>query len=269
MGFWSFYFLIKTFLFFGNIFSFHFAANFLFALGLIFSNSHPLLKWAKKYLAIPIGIALLYLDSPLPPLRNVVTKWDQLQEFSLQYYLELITRAIQWQAVAILIALFIAYYLLSKKLRMTTLALIAMGCTLLPLHHHVGGYTKNQDGQFIGMPNDSELSNTLTTFFEEESIRTSFDDAQIKAKPDFDIIFINICSLSWDDLLYVKENDNPLFKRFNYVFTDFNSAASYSGPSIIRLLRSSTGQESQKDLYKKPLDDSLIFKHLSAAGYST
>ena len=270
MGFWSFYFLIKTFLYFGNYFNFHFTANALFAAGLIFSNSHPILKWVRKYLSIPIGFALFYFDSPLPPIRSVLPKLSQIQEFSFQYYLELITRVVQWEFMVAFAALLLLYYLLSKKLRMTTLALLAMSCTLLPLkNHQVGGYVKNKDGNFIGMPSDTELSETLSGFFDEESIRTSFEDSQIKTKPDFDIIFISICSLSWDDLNYVKEESNPLFKRFNYLFTDFNTAASYSGPSIIRLLRGSTGQEIQKDLYKAPLDDSLIFRHLSNAGYQT
>jgi cellulose synthase operon protein YhjU len=270
MGFWSFYFLIKSFLYFGNYFGFHFVANFAFAVFLIFSNAHPLLRVAKKYLAIPIGIALLYLDSPLPPIRNVIPKLSQLKDFSLQYYFELMARVVQWELIVILILLFVVYFFLAKKLRMTTVALLAMSCTLLPIGNDpLNGLSLARDKNFSGMPSDNDLNDSLSIFFQEETLRSGFDNSQIKSKPNFDIIFINICSLSWDDLEYVKETNNPLFKRFNFLLTDFNTAASYSGPSIIRLLRASIGQQEQKDLYTPPVEESLIFANLSKAGYQT
>jgi cellulose synthase operon protein YhjU len=268
MGLWSFYFLIKAGLFFGGFFSFHFFANLFFAAGLIFAKSQPRLGWIKNVFAIPIGVALFYWDSPLPPIRNVLPKLGQLKDFSAQYFLELIGRIISWETAGVLIGSFALYYFLSKKIRMSTIVFIAMGCTLLPLQgNHANDYTQRRDGTFLGMPSDSELSDTLQTFFESETTRSGFDGSTNKSKSTFDIIVISVCSLSWDDLKYIKEENNVFFKRFNYVYRDFNSAASYSGPSIIRLLRASKGQQEQKELYAPAISGSILFDHLSDAGF--
>lgn len=270
MGLWSFYFLVKITLFFGGVFSFHFVGNLLFAIGLIYANSQLRLKLLRHYLSIPIGIALFYWDSPFPPIRNVLPKLSQLKEFSAQYYLELIARVVSWEAVSILVASFFIYYLVSKKVRMSTIAFIAMACTLMPLKSNQSNdYSQIRDGTTLGMPSDAELSDTLKTFFESEQLRSGFDSSSNKSKSDFDIIVISVCSVSWDDLKYLKEENNPLFKRFNYLYKDFNSAASYSGPSILRLLRASKGQQEHKELYNPPVGDSLLFNHLSDSGFQT
>ena len=270
MGLWSFYFLIKAALFFGGFFSFHFFANLFFAVGLIFAKSQARFKWITNSLAISIGAALFYWDSPLPPFRNVLPKLTQLKEFSAQYFFELIGRVISWETAGILIASFVLYYFLSKKIRMSTIAFIAMACTLLPLKsNQASNYTQVRDGTFLGMPSDSELSGTLQTFFESEMNRSGFDDSTSKSKSAFDVIIISVCSLSWDDLKFVREDKNAFFSRFNYIYKDFNSASSYSGPSIIRLLRSSKGQQDQKGLYAPAINGSLLFDHLSDAGFQT
>lgn len=269
MGNWGFYFLVKIFLFYAGHIQFHFFVNAAFALGLIFSHANSTLLRIRKWVAIPIGIIILYFDSPLPPLRNVIPKIGQLLDFSFQYYVELLTRILDWRVIAILGGLYVAYYLLSKKIRMATIAVIAILSTLLPLGANMGPVAYNSDGQVIGLPSDSELTESLDGFFAEESLRTSFNRSQKASGPAYDILIINVCSLAWDDLKFIKEENNPLFKRFHYLFTSFNSASSYSGPSIIRLLRASRGQQDQRDLYKPPIEDSLLFNNLSKAGFQT
>ncbi|WP_181456343.1 cellulose biosynthesis protein BcsG, partial [Burkholderia multivorans] len=46
-------------------------------------------------------------------------------------------------------------------------------------------------------------------------------------------------SLSWDDLDAAKLRNHPMLSRFDYLFTNFSTAASYSGPAAIRVLRAS------------------------------
>ncbi len=267
MRIWSFYFIIKLILFYAGYIHFHFFVNAAFALGLIFSNSNPRLLQIRKWVSLPIGIVLFYFDSPLPPLRNIIPKMGQLLDFSFQYYIELLVRIVSWEVVAILVGLYIAYYLLSKKLRMSTIAVIAILSTLLPLKANMSPLAYDADGQVIGLPSDAELSESLDIFFAEESSRTAFNRSQKANGAPFDILVINVCSLAWDDLKYIKEENNPLFQRFHYLFTNFNSASSYSGPSIIRLLRASRGQQDQRDLYKAPVEDSLVFNNLNKTGY--
>ena len=269
MGRWSFYFIVKIILFYTGYINFHFFVNAAFAIWLIFSNANPLLMRIRKWISIPIGIVLFYFDSQLPPLRNVIPKIGQLLDFSFQYYIELLTRIISWEATALLVALYIAYYLLSKKLRMATIAIIAILSTLLPIRATLGPLAYDAEGQVIGLPSDNELTESLDSFFAEESLRTGFNRSQKASGQAYDILIINVCSLAWDDLKYINEENNPLFKRFHYLFTSFNSASSYSGPSIIRLLRASRGQQDQRDLYKPPIEDALLFNNLSKAGFQT
>jgi cellulose synthase operon protein YhjU len=269
MGLWAFYFLLKIILFYTGYINFHFVVNLAFALALIFSNANSRLLLIRRWVAIPIGIILFYFDSQLPPLRNVIAKLDQLLGFSFNYYLELLGRILDWRILAALAASFAIYYLLSKKIRMTTIAMLAIFSVLLPFHANTNVLAYDSDGQVIGIPSDAVLTESLDGFFIEESGRTGFNRSQKASGQAFDILVINVCSLAWDDLKYVKEEESPLFKRFHYLFTSFNSASSYSGPSIIRLLRASRGQQDQRDLYKKPIADSLLFDNLKDAGFQT
>ena len=269
MGLWSFYFIIKAVLFYAGYINFHFFVNVAFAIALIFSHTHPRLLQIRRWVSIPIGIVLFYFDSQLPPLRNVIPKISQLLDFSYQYYIELLTRIVNWQVLLALLGSFAIYYLLSKKLRMSTIAVLAIASTLLPFKQNTNVFAYDASGQVIGVPSDAELTESLDGFFIEEASRTTFTHTQRASGTPFDILVINVCSLAWDDLKYVKEEDNPLFKRFQYLFTSFNSASSYSGPSIIRLLRASHGQQDQRDLYKPAIEGSLLFNNLKAVGFDT
>ena len=188
MGIWGFYFLIKIILFYTGYIHFHFFVNTAFALALIFSHARPVLLRIRKWVALPIGIVLLYFDSPLPPLRNIIPKIGQLLDFSYQYYLELLTRILDWRVMVILLALYLAYYLLSKKLRMTTIAFLAILSTALPLGMNTSPLTYDADGQVIGLPSDIELTESLDGFFVEESLRSGFNRSQRASGPAFDIL---------------------------------------------------------------------------------
>jgi cellulose synthase operon protein YhjU len=269
MGLWSFYFIIKVILFYTGYINFHFFVNAAFAIALIFSHTHPRLLKIRRWISIPLGITLFYFDSQLPPLRNVIPKISQLIDFSHDYYFELLTRILDWRIIGTLCAFFAIYYLISKKLRMSTIAVIAISSTLLPFRENTNILAYDSSGQAIGIPSDTELTESLDGFFIEEQPRIGFNRSQKLHGAPFDILVINVCSLAWDDLNYVKEENNPLFKRFQFLFTDFNSASSYSGPSIIRLLRASHGQQDQRDLYRPPVDGSLLFNNLKGVGFET
>jgi cellulose synthase operon protein YhjU len=62
--------------------------------------------------------------------------------------------------------------------------------------------------------------------------------------------------------------DDPLLARFDIVFRQFNSAATYSGPAVLRLLHGTCGQTAQRELYSgTATDDCYLFRNLTAAGY--
>ncbi|MEI8617012.1 cellulose biosynthesis protein BcsG [Pseudoalteromonas sp. B193] len=53
----------------------------------------------------------------------------------------------------------------------------------------------------------------------------------------FDVIILNICSMAVADLNAIGVSVTDMYKDFDVVFSDFNSATSYSGPAAVRLLR--------------------------------
>jgi cellulose synthase operon protein YhjU len=102
----------------------------------------------------------------------------------------------------------------------------------------------------------------------EQGRHVSFTPGTNEPAAQFDIILVHVCSLSWDDMDVVNMRTNPLFSRFDYVFQNFSSAASYSGPAAIRVLRASCGQEPHKGLYDPAPPECHLFSELAQAGYT-
>jgi cellulose synthase operon protein YhjU len=112
------------------------------------------------------------------------------------------------------------------------------------------------------------LQNTRDAFFNEQKIKQVEFGKQAGLSAPFDLLFLSICSLSWDDLRLVGLESHPLLKRFDITFTQYNSATSYSGPAVIRLLRAGCGQESHPALFKpSPLQSCYLFENLAALGF--
>ncbi len=285
MEIWNFYFIAKLFLYFGHYIGFHVFANMAFALLLVIPTRHSRLKILRQVLAVPIGIALFYYDTWLPPFSRLFSHASQLEGFNLTYLIELIGRFISFPVIATLALLYAAYFFAQKKLRISTFVFLAMLVPLLPVttkKPDVGTTAPSPGTTYIqsspGSPetstnriyqpsSDEELTTSLDAFYKNEAKRVVSFAPPGKSEAPFDIIFLHICSLSWDDLDFVKEKDNPLFKRFNIVFTNFNSAASYSGPAAIRVLRGSCGQQKQTGLYEPPSPQCQTFNNLQQVGY--
>lgn len=87
------------------------------------------------------------------------------------------------------------------------------------------------------------------------------------ASPDFDVIMLQICSLSWADLQYAKQSQHPAIRQADFVFENFNSATSYSGPAAIRLLRGKCGQMPHDALYTPPTNSCMLFEQLRNVGF--
>jgi cellulose synthase operon protein YhjU len=85
----------------------------------------------------------------------------------------------------------------------------------------------------------------------------------------FDVILIQVCSLSWDDLEAAGRPEPRLLDGAAYVFTRFNSAASYSTDAGLRLLRAPCGQAAQEELYKTWPPECALLGQLRAAGLRT
>ena len=109
-------------------------------------------------------------------------------------------------------------------------------------------------------------ASTLNLFFERQRNLTVNAFAPPSA-PDFDVIVLQICSMSWADLRFAKLSQHPLIRQADFIFENFNSATSYSGPAAIRLLRGKCGQSTHNSLYQNTSDSCLLFEQLRRVGF--
>lgn len=107
----------------------------------------------------------------------------------------------------------------------------------------------------------------LQGFFERQRAQ-AIEPFAPATPPDFDVIVLQICSLSWADLQYAKQGQHPAIRQADFVFENFNSATSYSGPAAIRLLRGKCGQTPHDALYTTPDSRCMLFEQLRNVGFS-
>ena len=282
MGLWSYYFFAKLFLYFGQFIDLHVWPNLAFAAFLILPLRARWLRVLRQVAAVPLGIALLYHDTWLPPPDRILAQGSQLQQFSFGYLLELLSRFINPGAVIALLAMLLLYQLLSRKLRMATFAIL--GIALAPVIQHLaneGPAAENTvaAGQTVATTAaapaaQAEVSLTPDTlnaeiasfYLQEAPRRVAFPHVDEHGGA-YDVIYLHICSLAWDDLAAADQRSNPFLSRFDVILSNFNSAASYSGPAAIRLLRSNCGQPKHADLYSPAAPECYLYNQLQQAGF--
>ncbi|HEN8798508.1 TPA: cellulose biosynthesis protein BcsG [Pseudomonas putida] len=278
LGGWNFYFLAKFLLVSLGMLDFQALPNLLFAAFLLIPLAGKWLRVARQLAAVPIGIALFYQDTWLPPFSRLLAQPGVL-DFSWEYLLELIGRFVNWNLMGALALLLVGYLYLRHWLRLSTLSLLGLAWLAvggLPSLGFSAGPAPGAEvasaaGQVQGgaVADNASLDNWLERFFASERERvTAFPAIKADEQP-FDLLVINICSLAWDDLSAVGLRDNPLFSRLDVVFDQFNSATSYSGPAAIRVLRASCGQSSHAGLYQPAAEQCLLFENLAKLGFQS
>lgn len=292
MGLWNYYFIAKLALFFAHFIGFHRWENLAFALALLLPFHSKPLKISRQLLAVPVGVALLYYDSWLPSIYRLVSQAGNIGNFSFDYLLELLGRFINVWVVLALLGLSLLVALLGRRLRITTLTLIGVvfapqmlavfgGSTAgsavvpapqacLPTEQAVNASPTISPEMMIETvaTDDASLHAALEKFYVSEAKRrVSFPKTQDVGGTPFDIIFLHICSLSWDDMRFTHEK-SQLLNQFHILFNNFNSASTYSGPAVIRLLRASCGQPKHSDLYNGTLPQCYLFNELADAGFT-
>lgn len=278
MGLWSYYFFAKFFLYLGKYIDFHVWLNLGFAIFLVLPLRNRWLRIGRQVIALPLGIALLYHDSWLPPFARTLSQAGNLSQFDARYLFELLGRFINPQVVVLLVLMGLVLAVAGRKLRLSSFVFVGIfgmaGLTWIAgRHDHMGdeptttAASSSEINTSTTVPAGAELTTTLQNFYQSEAQRkVTFTHPASVAKP-FDIVFLHICSLAWDDMDLVNEKTHPLMNKFDVVFKQFNSAASYSGPAAIRLLRGSCGQARHEDLYKPALSECTLFNNLQNAGF--
>ncbi|MDP3188274.1 cellulose biosynthesis protein BcsG [Limnobacter sp.] len=107
---------------------------------------------------------------------------------------------------------------------------------------------------------------TLNSFFERQR-NVALTPFAPTTPPDFDVIVLQICSMSWADLQHAKQSRHPLVRQADFMFENFNSATSYSGPAAIRLLRGKCGQTEHNALYNRAANSCMLFDQLRNVGF--
>lgn len=278
LGGWNFYFLAKFLLVSLGMLDFQALPNLLFAAFLLIPLAGKWLRVARQLAAVPIGIALFYQDTWLPPFSRLLAQPGVL-DFSWEYLLELIGRFVNWNLMGALALLLVGYLYLRHWLRLSTLSLLGLAWLAVGGLPSLGFSAGPAPGAEVASAADqiqggavaenASLDNWLERFFASERERvTAFPAIKADEQP-FDLLVINICSLAWDDLSAVGLRDNPLFSRLDVVFDQFNSATSYSGPAAIRVLRASCGQSSHAGLYQPAAEQCLLFENLAKLGFQS
>lgn len=279
MGFWSFYFFAKLLMFCAGFIGFHVLENLGFALLVALPARHWLLRTAKLVVTLPLGLALLYYDSWLPPWRRLFAQGNQMSDFSPIYLLELAQRFINLKLVLALLLMLAIHWLLSRKLRMSTFAFLGIlaapwlgvlaGVSAPSAPAPLGGATTAAAGAAPAISSAQELDTALDVFYSRErQRRLRFSPAEAQSPP-FDILVLQVCSLAWDDLDFAGQRQHPLLSRFDLRLNNFSAAASYSGPAAIRLLRSGCGQPPHETLYQDVDPACHLYDGLQSAGFVT
>jgi cellulose synthase operon protein YhjU len=276
MGYWSFYFLAKLLLYAGGHLDFHVGLNLVLAAFAALQPANARQHRAKNLLAVPLGVMLLYHDSWLPPFGRVLVQAPQLANFSMPYLLELTARLIDLRAALELLFAFGLFVLLRRKLRMATFVFAGMlAVAVVPPPGSAPATPRNDQprpGPVAALPvagrslSSTALDATLKQFYAREADRLVRPPTSVAGDP-YDIIVLHVCSLAWDDLRAVGLQNDAFLKRFDILFTHFNSAASYSGPATIRLLRGNCGQPAHRELYTAPPSACFVIAGLERAGF--
>lgn len=292
---WNYYFLIKFALLWGGYLNFHPLENLVFVAFVLFPLPVGWLRKIRGWIAIPVGIGLFYYDTWLPSIKSIIGLRSQATAMSFDYIVEFIERFINWNWVGAAFALLVGFLFISQWIRITPFVVLALiwlnvitisgpAVSLLPTvtatnnnpqtnTAPVAGGSDTQNSQQLNdqaPPTNQNLTAYYDGFIQQQQKQfTQFPAALPTDAEPFDLLFINICSLSWSDMQAVGLTDHPLWKKMNVVFDNFNSATSYSGPAAIRLARASCGQSSHTGLYKTADQRCYLFENLAQLGFKT
>jgi cellulose synthase operon protein YhjU len=275
LGAWNFYFLAKFLLVAVGMLDFQALPNLLFAAFLLVPLPGRWLRVGRQVVAVPLGVALFYHDTWLPPFRRLLEQPGVL-DFSWDYLLELMARFINWNLMGALVLLLVGYLFLRHWLRLSTLSLVGLAWLAvggLPALSPVGSQqvvaSSAATAPTAAVADNATLNAWLERFFASERERVTAFPAVKQDEQPFDLLVINVCSLAWDDLTAVGLHENALFSRMDVIFDQFNSATSYSGPAAIRMLRASCGQSSHSGLYQPAPEQCLLFENLAKLGFQS
>ena len=289
LGIWNVYFIGKFALAYTGYLRLDLLLNAAFFLFLLIPIRGKWLHRLHALIALVLGTALLWSESWLPGIDSILANKSGITGFSVNYVVQLAWDFINFRMVGWGFVILLAYYLLRDFVRVTTItALYLVFLIVQPFFTAPTAPVRTVPAVAADTPKTNEeilnLANAATTtdavvsaeevdtwykaFLDYEKDRVAQLPTGISAKDTpFDIIILNICSLSNDDLEASNLQNHRVFSRFNIRFDKFNSATSYSGPAALRLLTGACGQPSHDALYDARRPDCEIMNRLDALGF--
>lgn len=288
LGWWTLYFALKLALYASDTLSFSPLYNFSLLCFVVIPLHSRWLNITRHIIAIGLALLLLHHDSYLPPLERLFSQWDLVSQFDTVYLLSLAKDFISLDFLLLGFVLIVGYLYLSQILRLSAFVVIGMVIASIPSSFWQMSLTTSQAVETtannasnntptttaptqVAVDTSSEgLTTYVGQFFRDQASKTSSlsNIDALTTQPNFDILFLSVCSLAWDDLEYSGNIDHPIFKEFDILFKHFNSATSYSGPAVLRILRANCGQQSHADLFNDNLTAQCsLFDQLARLGY--
>ena len=253
-------------------------------------------KWSVinkcfRTLVFVLVFALFYRDSYLPTIEQMLNQKSNLQNFSLEYVIEFAKEFINiWMILALPLAI-AAVKLASIYIRPVSMVYIIMIAVNFINQDVLQQLSANDEsivadaGDFIekkeisndgidmqrGNFTQTNLNSYFDFFFENERKRK----LTIKAPENedyqaFNIVFLDVDSLSNEDLSKSMADSHPAMRRFDIYLTNFFTATTDEKEHSLRLLNSLCGQKSREELLEgTPNDSCLLFKQLNRLGYTS
>ncbi len=272
LGWWSLYFIAKVLLFWRGLVGFHLVENLVLLALLAGPLAAPRFRRYRPWVGVPAAAALLYYDSWLPSASRVLAKAGLVSGFSADYLAELAGRFVSVPVLAMLAVAAAAWFVVARLARTDVFALAATVAAplLLASAPPPGGASPSPAPSTAATNSPAPGPDAqLEAFYRQEAPRAVPFAKPPEASPPFDIVFLHVCSLSWDDLKVTGGEQHPFLKSFDIVLRRFNSVSTYSGPSVIRILRARCGQQPQAALYSPAPERCLLLAGLEGAGFET
>ncbi|MGN1208856.1 MAG: cellulose biosynthesis protein BcsG [Duodenibacillus sp.] len=285
VGLWNVYFLAKFGLVWAGYLRFHTLGNLALFLLLLVPMKPGVLDKLRRLAALIGGAALIWHESWLPGWESIVENARALTGFSPRYMFELAWDFINWPMAASLAVLTVGYLLVRDYVRVTAVTVcLVVWLAARPLWQETGLPAPRalpavsattapdpavfDDTASATAADAKQIENWYRTFLAYEKDRRAALPDGINAKDTpFDIVLLNVCSLSTDDLAAAGLTAHQALKRFDVRFEHFNSATSYSGPATLRLLTGACGQPSHDTLYGARRPDCELMNRLDALGF--
>lgn len=276
LGVWNLYFLIKIGLFATGYLNLQVIPNLIFAAFLLMPLAPKSLRVVRQVIAIPLGVALFYQDTWLPPFARLLNQPGVL-DFSWVYVFEIVERTLNWTMLGLIFLAVIAYFYIHVWVRLSFISLAVLVWIGVQQHVFLPVIHSEQANAASTTAVENTLASTMQPItaadlnqfvnqFWQEQQRLQVDLGAAANTAPVDVVFLSICSLSWDDLHTTGLVSHPLFGKFDLMFDQFNTATSYSGPAVRRLMRASCGQPDHDTMHSTSVKQCSLMDQLNARG---